>query len=162
MIRTESDSDGTRLVLSPTRSMSWGQNLAFIGLIGAIYAATTAMLAARGFWLVVPWAFIDLGLLSVCFYLVSRQGRRREVLEVGVDRVRFSAGLLGPSEVHEAARTHSYVIVRAAQRAEQTEVILRLGTKARVLGAFLSPIERDQLVAALLAMLPVQTLSADR
>ncbi len=84
--------DAQRLVIRPNRSLSWRQSLIFLGAIAIPLAAISGVLAVQGFWLVLPFAGLEMLVLFACMYLVSRACRRCEVVSVGASEVTVEKG----------------------------------------------------------------------
>ncbi|WP_375183392.1 DUF2244 domain-containing protein [Marinobacter sp.] len=84
--------EGTRLLLTPNRSLSWRGNvriwLALLVLSGII---ATGM-ALAGAWVIVPFAGLELAALAVGFYFTARACQRREVLTIGADDLHLEKG----------------------------------------------------------------------
>jgi len=84
--------DGTRLLLTPNRSLSWRGNvriwLALLLLSGVI---ATGM-ALAGAWVIVPFAGLELAALATGFYLTARACQRREVLTIGSEDLHLEKG----------------------------------------------------------------------
>jgi uncharacterized membrane protein len=145
------------VVLKPHRSISWRDNLVFVALVGAIYVASAAIMTARGFWPVIPWAIADLALLFGCLYFLARAATRREVIYFDRDQVRVERGQRSAESSLAAPRVGTYCIVRALKSVSTVEhrIYLRLGTVLTEVGAALGPLERDRLLAALAPRLPI-------
>lgn len=101
-----------RVVIRPNRSLSWRQSMIFLGAIAVPLLLISAVLAWRGFWLVLPFAGLELLVLYWCIYAVSRATRRCEVvsiddrlvvIEKGRERGRHD-GSGGPDQRVEFAR----------------------------------------------------------
>jgi len=151
------DSKNGFVLIRPHRSLSWRENMIFLGLIGAIYLITSILLTMQGFWPVIPWAIVDLALIYGCLYALARGAGRREVIRLDDSEVRVERGRIRPEHALSAPRQQVYCLVRSNLRAgsRMINVFLRLGLKTTEIGADLGPFERDQLVAALKRVLPV-------
>jgi uncharacterized membrane protein len=86
------DREVRRLVIRPNRSLSWRQSMMFLGAIAVPLLLISAVLAARGFWLVLPFAGLELAALFVCIYVVSRAAQRCEVVSIGKSVVTVEKG----------------------------------------------------------------------
>ena len=81
-----------RVVIRPNRSLSWRQSMVFLGLIAVPLVLISAVLAARGFWLILPFAGLELAALFACIYSVSHACRRCEVVSIGESVVTIEKG----------------------------------------------------------------------
>lgn len=77
------DSRLRRVVIRPNRSLSWRQSMIFLGAIAVPLLLFGVVLAFEGFWLVLPFAGLELGALFACLYLVSHASLRCEVVSIG-------------------------------------------------------------------------------
>ena len=106
------DSKERRVVIRPNRSLSWRQSMMFLAAIAVPLLLISGVLAMRGFWLVLPFAGLELAILFGCFYLVSHASRRCEVVSIGETVVTVEKGRErgrhtdrgGPDERTEFAR----------------------------------------------------------
>jgi uncharacterized membrane protein len=71
------------MVIRPNRSLSWRQSMMFLGAIAVPLLLISVVLATRGFWLVLPFAGLELAALFACFYVVSHAAQRCEVVSIG-------------------------------------------------------------------------------
>ncbi len=78
--------------MRPNRSLSWRQSMIFLALIAVPLVLISGVLAVQGFWLVMPFAGIELAVLYICIYLVSHACRRCEVVSVGESMVTVEKG----------------------------------------------------------------------
>lgn len=89
---SSSDDKTSRVVIRPNRSLSWRQSVIFLAAVAVPLLLISAVLAVQGFWLVLPFAGLELAALFVCLYLVSHAGRRCEVVSIGESIVRVEKG----------------------------------------------------------------------
>jgi uncharacterized membrane protein len=86
------DTSVQRVVIRPNRSLSWRQSMVFLGLIAVPLVLISVVLAARGFWLILPFAGLELAALFACFYSVSHACRRCEVVSISESLVTIEKG----------------------------------------------------------------------
>lgn len=72
-----------RVVIRPNRSLTWRQSMLFLAAIAVPLLTIALVLAARGFWLVLPFAGLELAALFAAIYVVSHAARRCEVVSIG-------------------------------------------------------------------------------
>ncbi|MGD1982528.1 MAG: DUF2244 domain-containing protein [Chromatiaceae bacterium] len=87
-----SQTDMQRLVIRPNQSLSWRQSMVFLGAIAVPLVIVSGVLAARGFWMILPFAGLEIAVLFGCMYLVSHACRRRQVVSVGGNTVTVEKG----------------------------------------------------------------------
>lgn len=101
-----------RVVIRPNRSLSWRQSMVFLAAIAVPLVVVSVVLAVRGFWLILPFAGLELVLLFGCLYTVAHAQRRCEVVSIGDALVTVEKGRArgrcadggGPQERVEFAR----------------------------------------------------------
>jgi uncharacterized membrane protein len=87
------DRDIRRVVIRPNRSLSWNQSMIFLGAIAVPLVLVSAVLSIKGFWLILPFAGLEMAALFVCMYLVAHAARRCEVVSIGDSVVTVEKGL---------------------------------------------------------------------
>ncbi len=148
---------GAVLLMRPNRSLSWRQNLIFVGIIGCLYAMSATVLGLRGYWPVLPWAIIDLGLLFGCLYWLARQGSERQVLRIGAEAIEIQGGKNRQQWQLVWPRERAFALIQRARHGqyEEVHVFLRQGSNRFELGAFLPHPEREELVQLLSRWIPI-------
>jgi uncharacterized membrane protein len=84
VVTAERNSDATfwRLVIEPNCSLTWRQSMAFMTGISVLLLSVATVFALKGYWLIFPFAGLELLGLGVGFYLVGHAGRRRQVITI--------------------------------------------------------------------------------
>lgn len=86
-----------QIVIRPDRSLTWGQSLAFLGVMAFTLGLISLGFFVMGYWVVLPFAGLELALLVWCSWWVARCGMRCEVVSLNADEVRIEKGLSGCS-----------------------------------------------------------------
>ncbi|MCB1791195.1 MAG: DUF2244 domain-containing protein [Gammaproteobacteria bacterium] len=86
------DTHTRRVVIRPNRSLSWRQSMIFLGAIAVPLLLISAVMATRGFWLILPFAGLELAALYASLYVVSHAARRCEVVSIGESVVTVEKG----------------------------------------------------------------------
>lgn len=158
------DSDEHRVVIRPNRSLSWRQSMVFLGAISVPLLLISAVLAAQGFWLILPFAGVELAALFACIYLVSHASCRCEVVSIGESVVTVEKGRerrpcssrQGPEEKVEFAR--GWVRVELSNTADHwypRRLWIAASGKRVEIGEFLIEEEKAELATELRRMLSV-------
>lgn len=147
-----------RMVIRPNRSLSWRQSMMFLGAIAVPLLLISVVLATRGFWLVLPFAGLELAALFACFYLVSHAAQRCEVVSIGesvvtVEKGRDRGGCPergGPEQRVEFARGWVRVeLSRSTERWYPQRLWIGASGRRVEIGAFLVEDEKAELAAEL-------------
>ena len=97
-----------RITLRPNRSLSWRQSMVFLGAIALPLLLVSVVLAAKGYWMIVPFAGLEIAVLYACLYVVAHATCRCEVISVGESLVTVEKGRdrgLGPETLGPEQRT---------------------------------------------------------
>lgn len=86
------ETEARRLVIRPNQSLSWRQSMLFLGAIAVPLTLVSGVLATQGYWLVLPFAGLEVAVLFGCMYLVSHACRRCQVVSVGQATVTVEKG----------------------------------------------------------------------
>ncbi len=81
-----------RVVIRPNRSLSWRQSMIFLGAIAVPLLLVSLVLATQGFWLVLPFAGMELAALFAAIYVVSHAAQRCEIVSIGESIVTIEKG----------------------------------------------------------------------
>lgn len=137
-------------VLRPNRSLSWRQNLgAFAGLC-MITLATVVPLAAMGFWLVLPFAGLELLVVGIGLYGVICRCHECEVICVAEDTIRIERGRRGPRERWVLTRPWARVVLKACPREwYPSQLLIHAQGRTVEVGRFLVEDERKKLAGDL-------------
>lgn len=131
-------------VLTPHRSLSGKAFLIVLCVFSAMNVTVAAYWALQGAWPVLGFLIIDVSLFYLAFRLNYRAARAFERVRVEVDVVSLTR-----QPAHGAARHWVVSPTWARVEARADAVRIAAGDRAMLVGAFLSPPERDDLVVAL-------------
>jgi len=94
MVQTTCNSteDHCELVIRTNQSMTWKENLMFLYLASALAMIIALFCAFLGFWLVLPFTGLEITLLTVCLYMVSRRTSVCEVVTIKDDQIIIEKG----------------------------------------------------------------------
>jgi uncharacterized membrane protein len=132
--------------------------MVFLGATAVPLLLISVVLAAKGYWLVLPFAGLELAALFACLYVVAHAACRCEVVSIGESVVTVEKGRdrgLGPEQVGPEQRMH---FARGWARVELSEKSghwyprrLWIGASGRrvEIGEFLVDDEKTELAAEL-------------
>jgi uncharacterized membrane protein len=148
-----------RVMVRPNRSLSWRQSMVFLGAIAVPLVLVSVVLALKGYWLILPFAGIELAGLFVCLYLVAHAACRCELISIGDsvvtvekgrDRGRSAEGRGGPELRAEFARAWVRVEFTGSVRQRYPRRLWIGASGRRVeIGGFLADREKSELAAEL-------------
>ena len=118
----------------------------FFGVTAAASLGFAGVLAAKGFWPVLPFAGVELFALGVALGLTVRRGRYREFVSVYADRIVIEKGTGRVEERVEIPRAWARLeLQRARWRGHPGRLLLRCHGKSWEVGAVLTETERESL-----------------
>jgi uncharacterized membrane protein len=140
---TEESSQAAWL-LRPTRSMTWPQAKRFILLVTLMCATIGGTFAFFGLWMVMPFSGIEALGVAVAFYLVLRDGERRELVRIEGDQLVIETGNRQLERRHEFYCQWVRVnLARSRFRHHPTRLFVGSHGRAIELGRFLTDGERE-------------------
>lgn len=139
-----------RFILRPNCSLSWRGMQVFLAFMALILGAIGAWFTLLGFWLVLPFAGLELLLLACAFYLVARRGQVREVISIDQDSVHVEKGRRYPEKQCTLARGWARVVLeRCPKQWYPSRLLIRSHGRAVEVGTFLNEEERRRLAEEL-------------
>lgn len=143
-------SGGLRFVIQPNRSMTWRQSLIFLAGITVVALSIAVTFAVMGYWLILPFAGLELAALAISLYLVARALHRCEVVTIDAREVRIAKGRLrgrsgrgGPEEEITFQTAWVRVRLEPADTGRARQVLhLAAGGRQVELAGFLTDAER--------------------
>ncbi len=158
MVTTESNAEGSfwRLVIEPNCSLTWRQSVAFFIGISVLLLSIATVFAVKGYWLIFPFAGLELIALGAGLYVAAHATSRRQVVSITADLVTVEKGKLrqGPQSRMDLPRSWTRVLFEHAND-QQRSRRLWLGASGRrvEVGEFLTEDEKDGLASYLRRLL---------
>ncbi|MCK5858832.1 MAG: DUF2244 domain-containing protein [Abyssibacter sp.] len=128
--------------------MSWHQAMVFMATISTVSLGIGIAFATMGFWVILPFAGLELLALGAGLYVSMRGNDYREVVTVTGERVTVEFGRAGVSErdIKDYARAWARVRLEPAQgRTGRSRLLLGSSGQFVELGRCLTDAERDRL-----------------
>lgn len=143
-------------VLRPNRSLSWRQNLMVFAGLCMVTLTLVIPLVAMGFWLVLPFAGLELLVVGIGLYCVICRCHECEVICIAADSIRIERGRRGPRQRWVLARTWAQVVLKDCPRQwYPSRLLIRAHGRTVEVGRFLVEEERLQLARDLTRCLRV-------
>ena len=154
MVTTSDDTAAAhRIELAPNCSLSPQGARVFVGSLAAVTFGVAAIFAAQGFWPVLPFAGLEIGLLAWAVNASMRRGREREVIVVSDGEVVVEYRAPGGLRRTVFPRHWARVTLRGPLRARHpSRLTIESHGRACEIGRFLTEDERLQLAARLVRL----------
>lgn len=142
--RRTPECESKQLVIQPNASLTLGWALVFMASMCVLSFGIAGVLAWLGYWMVLPFAGLEMAALAAGLWWSMRDNVYREVVSVEADRVRVEAGRHGPETTWEFQRAWTQVRLQAGPHLTSPSR-LWLGSHGRgcVLGRCLTEEERE-------------------
>lgn len=149
--------DHCELVIRTNQSMTWKENLIFLYLASAVAIIIALFCAFLGFWLVLPFTGLEISLLAVCLYMVSRRISVCEVVIIKDDQVIIERGRRQVEERSVFLRYWTKVALRApTHQWYASKLIIGSHGKQIEVGQDLIEEERVNLAETLAQLIPMR------
>ncbi len=143
-----------RIDLSPNASLTWQCALIVLGSIAAASLFIALIFLAQGYWTVLPFAGLELGLLGWAMWHSMRKSRQRDMVLLEDQRVVVEKYRLNRHERMEFPRYWTRVRLEpAVHRHHPTRLLIRARGRGCEIGDFLTDEERASLQARLTELL---------
>ena len=140
----------SRFVVMPNCSMSWQENKAFVASLACISFTIAGVFAFQGMWMILPFAGIEILMLTGILYWTGLQATHREVISIDDDKVRVEVGRRKSRQMYEFQRAWTKVELRSPTLPNrQSRLVMRSKGKELEIGACLTEQERKELAASL-------------
>ena len=149
----ETDRIGT-IVLRPNRSWTWRSNIYFAASLLCVSLVVAAAFAARGYWMVLPFSGLEMGVLLACLHYCVRRTHEQEVLTFSADELIVEKGHQRPERTYRFSRFFARFLVEPARHPWYGDrIAIRARSENLEIGRFLTAEEKTRLVAQLRSMI---------
>lgn len=136
----------SEFVIAPNASLERRTNIMFFLGISAVILVIAVGLTLMGFWMVLPFAGLELTALGAALLMVDYKNQYREVVRVSEQTVSIASGHKGPQKSYEFNRRWTSVLLQAGVSDNHPEkLLLRSRGRQIEVGACLVPEERSDL-----------------
>src|SRR5512144_658281 len=158
-IQQHADTLQCRFILRPNRSLSWRGSLLFYFSLLIISSAIAIGLTLLGFWLVLPFAGLEMLALGIGLYVVACRCYECEVISINDDSICIERGRDYPREQWTLGRMWARVVLERCPSAwYPSRLLIRSHGRSVEVGRFLDEPERrrlaDELTRSLRPVLP--------
>jgi uncharacterized membrane protein len=142
--------DAFRIELAPNCSLSPQGARLFVGSLALLTFGVAGFFALQGFWPILPFAGLEIGLLAWAVRSSMRRGSEREVIVVSEDEVVIERKAPSGSRRTVFPRHWAAVTLRDPQPAQHpSRLIIESSGRGYEVGRFLTEDERRRLAARL-------------
>jgi len=143
-----------QIVLQPNNSMSWQATKYFLLTLIVISLTMATVFLARGYWMILPFSLVEMGVLCSCFYFIVRRNQTQEVIRFGHDEIVIEVGRKNPEVRHVWARFFTKVMVDPPKHPwYANRISLRYRDQEREIGRYLNAQEKKKLLLEIRAMI---------
>jgi len=153
-VERQIDEKQCRFIVRPNRSLSWRGSVLFFLSLFLVSSVTAITLTLLGFWLVLPFAGLEMLVLAGGLYVVACRCHECEVISIGADAIRIEKGRGAPRQHWTLGRVWARVVLERCPKAwYPSRLFIRSHGQAVEIGRFLGEEERQQLAAELIRSL---------
>lgn len=148
MINTQRNSqgNGARFIIRPNSSLTWKQGLFAYSMLAIFCISVAGWFAFRGFWLILPFAGLEVLALALTFYLCMRRCTKIEVIGLNADTLYIEKGWHKPDQRYEFKTAWIKIeLVKAIYRGHPSVLKISSSGRSVIIGADLNEDERIQL-----------------
>ena len=140
----------TRFVIRPNRSLGWrGVVRFYIGMVVVSFGIAIAF-AAKGAWLILPFAGVEMLVLGVALYLVARRGCSWQAVSIYGDHIEVVEHDTASERRQTFQRAWAQVrLERARINGYPSRLTIRSHGRAIEIGAYLADAEKEHLALEL-------------
>ena len=151
MVATQSQGRlGCRFVLKPNCSASWAEVKLFLAIVSSVCLGIASLFAWAGYWPVLPFAGLEIAVLTYALWWTSAQARRTEVVEIDDQSVAVEKGRSEAEQRWRFSRSWARVsLVAPAIRHHPSRLLIGSHGQHVPVGSFLTETERQRLACDL-------------
>lgn len=148
MIKTDviGSTGATIICVQGNSSMSWSMNLVMVAGIAFISLGLAAIFASFGFWMILPFAGLEILVLTVCLRKTLLRLQQKEIITIGDDLITLEWGVDAPQKRVKVPRQWSRLDFRHSENPFDVDLLLLLAhNKSYKLGCALGKPEKKEL-----------------
>ncbi|MGB1456360.1 DUF2244 domain-containing protein [Spongiibacter marinus] len=150
MVETQTNRDGSQIVLRPNRSASWQSNRRILAAIAGLNLVFASGFLAIGAWMILPFMGLELFLLWVLLRRVFGKLQIQQVIHINEQQLRIESGYFCAEQQCQWPQQHSGILVLEHHHPwAPLEISLCCRAKTVRVGAFLNREDSVELLAAL-------------
>ena len=149
-METRAEGEGRRLIVTPNASLTTAQACLFLGGMSLLCFGIAGVFAVLGYWLVLPFAGLEILALAAGLYWSMRGNTYREVITISAQRIRIEIGRRRPEWSWDLPRAWARIrLEEAAGPCDHARLVVSYAGQSCEIGACLGEDERKALSARL-------------
>ena len=150
MVIEQNEKDTFLIRLTPNCSATWGQTQFVVFSVSALALFIALFWALQGAWVILPFAGIEVLILTFIAYKVSSQTHQQQVLYFTNDQIKIEQGNSRPTQTWNFNRQHCEFLIQRPEHSLSASIVeLRCQKKLVRIGERLSKIDIDNLITIL-------------
>ena len=148
--KAKSENTLSRFVVTPNCSMTWRENKIFVVSIATISIGIAGAFAIKGYWVILPFAGLEVIFLTVILYLCCLRATQCEVISIGADNIQIEVGRQKARKLYNFQRAWTSIKLYPPQSSnEATRLVMRSKGKELEIGACLCESDRESLATSI-------------
>lgn len=152
MINTQLNTTRTQgqIILSPNKSACWKNTKLFLYIVCSVALLIGLAFASLGLWIILPFSGIEIIVLIIVMYRVSRNCYRQEVIHLDEQGIRVEQGRHTPVRIWQSDLFWTRLVVKpAVHPGHPRRVVLRGRHDHIEIGTFLNEADKETLIRQL-------------
>lgn len=138
------------IVLCPNMSARWQTTKLFLYIVSAVALTIGLVFAALGAWIVLPFSGIEILVLYIVMYRVSRKCHQQEVIYLTEQGVKVEQGVNTPDHTWESDLFWTRLVVKPGSHPWHPRKVVLRGRHDQIeIGAFLNDEDKELLIKQL-------------
>lgn len=139
MVKTYEQIEQTTIILTPNRSASWAESKILLMVVGTFVMLIATVWSLAGAWLVLPFAGIEIALLSLLMYVVNRKTYQKQVITLARSGIKVEYGVELPTQTYEFEFRDTHLkVIEAEHSMDKARLTLSDNKTSLEIGAFLN------------------------
>ncbi|MEO0443014.1 MAG: DUF2244 domain-containing protein [Pseudomonadota bacterium] len=144
MVIAQHGQNKTKITLKPNRSLDWDRVKPWLVILSLPTAIIAFGWLLAGVWIILPFAGLEIALLSYFMYKVCYMNYRCEEIVIERDKVTVQAGINSPKICYEFSRPDCYLVVNKPNKPiDNLHLTVKNTSNSVTIGEFLSPSDKE-------------------
>ena len=150
MVNVNQNAQSYQVVLTPNQSAPWAE----VKMVCLLLAFFTAIIAGGwafvGVWIILPFAGLELLLVSALMYQICKQGRLIQVVNLHADNIEVTTGYRKPEKQWTLTKSDTFLYCQSTKHPDDSpNVYLKNSDYCIQIGSFLNKNDTEQMLNSL-------------